>query len=70
MRMFWRWRWRSKHNAELIAAALLDLNTRIATIEQALVIIVDHVEQLEAQRKPRVAKVLPTWPADGRMTVQ
>jgi argininosuccinate lyase len=66
--MWWR---RRSRNDELIAAALLDLNARVATIEQALVIIVDHIEQLEAQRKPRVARVIPQWPADTqKMTVQ
>jgi hypothetical protein len=54
--MWWR---RRSRNAELITAALLDLNARVATIEQALVIIVDY---LDVQRKPRVAKVI--WPAD------
>jgi hypothetical protein len=59
------WRRRTKHDTELIAAALLDLNGRVATLEQAVLTLCDHVEALE--QKPRVARVLQnTWPVDGK----
>jgi hypothetical protein len=75
MRLFWR-----RRDTETVTA-LLALHVRMEVLEQAVLTLCDHVEaleqslviivdQLEAQRKPRVAKVIPPWPADGRTMVQ
>jgi hypothetical protein len=60
------WRRRSKQNIELIAA-LTALHLRTEALEAAVVTIIEGLEQ---QQKPRVARVIQAWPADGRTTVQ
>jgi hypothetical protein len=62
--------WRTNRNAEMLAA-IARLEQRMYDIEGAICIICDHVEAVEVElRRPRVARVIPQWPADGRSTVQ
>ena len=63
--------WRSKNaNAEMLAA-IARLEQRMADIEGAICVICDHVEAVEVElKRPRVARVIQAWPADGRTTVQ
>jgi hypothetical protein len=55
--------WRTNRHAEMLAA-IAGLNVRVAAMESAILMLIDHVEALE--QRPRVAHVLNAWPADGR----